>query len=328
MMNTSFSDLRGKLYNKKGVKDLSFLEPKNNKLVGITGIDPHSKKLTEIEQLMVQEEARKNLWYFLEHCVRIPSYDNDGTFDGFNINLTTFESLYALEKGANVYNMTPRQMHNSMAHCAYILWNLYKDPTTVFFTISNSKRNDEYLFEKIYMTLNMNLPDYMRLRYRDIEDRYRETCWYMNSIPEYGEDNESGYSTSDYRLKAGLKGRNVILMIEHYECLSKSMIDKIEKRIIYLQSIGIDNIQKIFVNTGLGMEKTYGRFRGDLYRSTLRKFDPETVIVNGCITKGDFLYVQNDYTELIPNPERWRAKMEEVLENDRNFIKRELEQRM
>lgn len=324
MMNKSFSDLRGKLYN-KGVKDLSFLEPRNKKLCGVDRIDPYSITLTDFEKEEIKAEARKNIWYFLEYCVRIPDHENK--LHPFNINLTTFESLYALEKGANVYNMTPRQMANTTAHCVYVIWNLYKDASTVFFAIGNSKTNDEYVFEKIY-EINRCLPDYMRLNYTDIIDRYKETFWFMNSIPEYGNEEESIVISHNYRLKAGLKGRNVLFLIEHYECFSKSLIDKIEKRLIYLKSIGIDNIQTMYVNSCLGIEKSYGRFRGDLYRTTLRHFDPKTVIVNNGITKGDFLYVQNDFSELVPDPENWKEKMKRIFENDEASIKREIYQRM
>lgn len=323
MMNKSFSDLRGKLYN-KGVKDLSFLEPKNKNLCGIDMIDPHSNDLTGFEKEEIKAEARKNLWYFLEYCVRIPNHEDK--LSPFNINLTTFESLYALEKGASVYDMTPRQMANTTAHCAYILWNLYKDISTIFFIMSNSKTNDEYVFEKIYQ-INRCLPDYMRLNYSDIIDRYKEAFWFMNSIPEYGDD-ETSVINNDYRLKAGLKGRNVLFLIEHYECFSKSLIDKIEKRLIYLKSIDIDNIQTMYVNSCLGMEKSYGRFRGDLYRTTLRHFDIETVIVNDGITKSDFLYVQNDFSELVHDPEKWKDEMKRIFQNDQVAIKREIEQRM
>ena len=314
MINESFADLRSKLET-KGIKDLECFKLNNHWL---TGVDPFDPKLAESTKLAIKQEAKNNFWYFIEYCVRVMSMGDDKAIP-FKINLTNFESLYALTENCNVYTVSPRQRGLSLSHCVYILWQCYRNQHFGFMTIGASKQVDEYLFDKITYDLNRWLPNYMKVDHYSIKDKKFNSGLLFTALEgfDYMQHNESYFCQINHYLS-----KINLIYLDGFECFSNGLIKKVIKLLNISKQLGYD-IQVAMVNTGIGRKDTLGRDLGDLYSSTLRHLEVED-LNEGRINPGEFLYVYNDYTELVDNPDIWLGHMSKIYEHNSEAINSEI----
>lgn len=300
MINESFANLRSKL-EAKGIKELECFKLNNKNLIGV---DPFNPELDDLTKSAIIEEAKNNYWYFAEHCIRIATI---GSSEGMRlpINLTTFESMYALNKGCNVYTVMPRQLCAIMSHCSYILWNCFKDPKFKFLAIGSSRKVDDYLFEKISFCINKYLPSYMRLDHYNLAERRINNRFLFNMVGRTNNSKELDGGELHFLNKIKL------VLVDNYETFSYNLTKKVNKLLKYMKELDI-SFQLIMTNTCIGKKGELARDIGDLYYSTLRHFNLND-LNSDMLNRGEFLYVYNDYSELVENPEEWFKYMCNVL---------------
>lgn len=107
-------------------KQLKLLGIKNNAFFltllnpELKGVDPYDPNITPLQAIMVVEECKLNIFYFLREVVRIPE-QGAGTVP-FRLDRGTLAAIYCFYNDQNFYLMKPRQTGKSVGICAMLAW--------------------------------------------------------------------------------------------------------------------------------------------------------------------------------------------------------------
>lgn len=116
--NQSFLNVH-KLLKDLGIKNHSeHLQLFNPKLLGV---DPHSPNIPENVRMMIDQEIRKNIWYYLREIVRVPMGDKVGYFD---LNIGSFTVTWLITRRQNFFYEISRQVGKTYLLTTILGWVL------------------------------------------------------------------------------------------------------------------------------------------------------------------------------------------------------------
>lgn len=125
--NSSFIEMRNYLKS-IGIQNNDFMlalfDP------GLAGVDPRASDLPMNLKFRIVEECRKNYWYFLRECVRIP--EQGGQVDGgtpYRLHRGNMAMNFLFTQNFNMFVELPRQHGKTTAAVARYLW-IYNFGTT------------------------------------------------------------------------------------------------------------------------------------------------------------------------------------------------------
>lgn len=167
--NKSYQQMINKLHS-LGIKNCSVHCRINNPKV--IGLNPFSKDLTEEEKEIIIGECSNNIFYFIGECVRIPYA---GSFERFELNLSTLASIWALDNGISSYTVTPILFNRDDYQNALAIWfTLFKDVSINYLR----KINPNITHTEILNTIQC-LPEYIK----DTEKIKNSIIRITNTVP-------------------------------------------------------------------------------------------------------------------------------------------------
>lgn len=295
-----------------GVDNVEYLTYIKNKNIEI--LDPFSPYLSDEEKVMIRMEALSNIWYFLSECVHVPVLN--GVYDDFKIQLTSFESICAAEKGLNVYNVSPRQQYGTMTWLSYLLWNILNDPDYKVALVGGNEKDSLFLREKL-IDLNGLLPNYIRMDYYELRHHIVDSSYLL-------------YQFSDNDCVDYLKSNQINPIIN----LNAIFFDDIENynSDLYLKVANIFKFAKdekvdtrIYTKTTIGEKDTCSRKAGDVISEQCPRLVPDLYNNDKISMKNRFfIYINNGYKMLMDDHETWFKEQSMMLDNDSDLINREI----
>lgn len=182
--------VNGRLYD-FGTSNLSFLQfAKDLKILNIenwyfcleifdfsiAGIDPHKKdprtgkcSLTEEQIHRIHIECRRNPWYYLRECVRIP---DPGNPDGvpYKANRGNIAQAWCFFHGIDSWLCLPRQQGKTQSALAAQAWGFsYGTTNTGFLFLNRSSQMAKENLQRFGEQIDL-LPEYMRFSWIEDED--------------------------------------------------------------------------------------------------------------------------------------------------------------
>lgn len=176
-------------------KQLEILGVRNNDFFLILlnprlqGVDPYDPNITPEVAIMVEEECRHNIFYYLREVIRIP--EQGAGLVPFELDRGTLAALYCFINDINFYLIKPRQTGKSVGICAFLSWAFkFGVSNGAFAFFANKDKNAKANLKRMKTYIN-NLPSYLAnmgtLTYDSSGKAVRKT----NNITRY-EEPQSG----------------------------------------------------------------------------------------------------------------------------------------
>lgn len=292
-------------------KKLDELKVKNNEFVldvldeRVLDIDPWSESLTLAEEMIVKNEAKNNLWYFLSEIVKIQSIGNHDPIP-FNINLANAKALYLAERDFNVYLSSQRQSYGTISFCAYILWKcLQEDPHYKFrysiFVMDGQTLT--FMFDR--MENLIKLPKYINYIKSTARMTFIDCREIVNQIA-----NNCAVPNIDF------------IFIDDFEYFRYNNINTINK-IVDARNKGIIETRFIF-KSSVGKKGYPGRRAADIIAMTGERFRNELFDAEELVHSNKMFYINESYKDIFDNPEEWYDEMCRVFNMDEEAIRHEV----
>ena len=115
--NTSFIDVQQQLES-LGIKNNAFHLILLNPM--LQGVDPHSDNLTNEQVMMIIQECKLNIFYYLREVVLVE--EQGGGLVHFRMDRGTLAALYCFYNNINFYLMKPRQTGKTVGVLAMLSW--------------------------------------------------------------------------------------------------------------------------------------------------------------------------------------------------------------
>lgn len=176
-------------------KQLEILGVRNNDFFLILlnprlqGVDPYDKNITPELAIMIEEECRHNIFYYLREVVRIPQ--QGAGMVPFELDRGTLAALYCFINDINFYLIKPRQTGKSVGICAFLSWAFkFGISNGAFAFFANKDKNAKANLKRMKTYIN-NLPSYLANMGTVTYDSNGKAVRKTNNITRY-EEPESG----------------------------------------------------------------------------------------------------------------------------------------
>jgi hypothetical protein len=208
--NESFLQM-SKLLKSRGVENNKFmLRLDNRKLIDI---DPYDENLTTEQKLMIIDECRHNVWYFLREVIKVRENNDDHRYH-FRLNLSTcaFIWLYSIQISSMI--QTPRQQFATLTLRALKFHTEYLS----VYEVNNDER---------YIDSRIVYPDYLiRVDMTDLRKIDKEIR-YINDFEE--------------RINIEVKNKNKTAD-DIFEILKSTILSDMQKSPIYINTVILHTI--------------------------------------------------------------------------------------
>lgn len=166
-----------------GIKNNDFFLLLLNPL--LQGVNPHDPNISPELAMMVVEECRQNIWYYLREVVRIPE-QGTGTVP-FQLDRGTLAAAYCFIHDINFYITKPRQTGKSVGLCVLMSWAFKFGITNGGFAFyANTEKNCKANLKRMKTYISL-LPSYMANMGTVVTDNTGKKKRKTNNIKSYEE---------------------------------------------------------------------------------------------------------------------------------------------
>lgn len=151
----------------------------------LQGVDPYSPDLTSTQIMMIIQECKLNMYYYLREVVRIE--ETGGKLIRFKMDRGTLAASYHFANNINFYLMKPRQTGKTVGINAMLSWAFKFGAANSDFMFC---ANDEGVTKKNLRgmrTILRNLPSYMVKMGTEVKDALGKTRRKTDNIKTYSE---------------------------------------------------------------------------------------------------------------------------------------------
>ena len=139
----------------------------------LQGIDPHSKDLTANQIMMIIQECKLNMFYYLREVVRIE--ESGGKTIPFRMDRGTLAACYHFANNINYYLMKPRETGKTVGVNAMLSWAFKFGATNGSFMFSANEESVTKKNLRGMRTILRNLPPYMVKMGTEVTDALGKT---------------------------------------------------------------------------------------------------------------------------------------------------------
>lgn len=180
--NKSFLNVQKQL-EINGVKNNAFHLILLNPL--LQGVDPYDENLTLEQVMMIIQECKLNLWYYLREVVRIE--EDGGNIVHFRMDRGTLASTYCFFNNINHYLMKPRQTGKTVGICAELSWAFKFRAVNSGFLFGNYKPEMSVKNLRTMKNVIKSLPGYMANAGTEDVDNSGKTIRKTDNVKTYSE---------------------------------------------------------------------------------------------------------------------------------------------
>lgn len=178
-------------------KQLELLGIRNNEFFllllnpRLQGVNPYDKNISPEVAIMVEEECRHNIFYYLREVLMVPQ--QGAGLVPFELDRGTLAALYCFINDINFYLIKPRQTGKSVGICAFLSWAFKFGVTNGQFAFFANKDKNSKANLKRMKTYIGSLPSYLANMGTITRDSSGHAVRKTNNITKY-EEPKSGNS--------------------------------------------------------------------------------------------------------------------------------------
>lgn len=258
--NQSFLDVAKQL-ELLGIKHNKFHLVLLNPL--LQGVDPHSDDLTNEEVMMIIQECKLNIFYYLREVVLIE--EQGGQLVHFRMDRGTLAALYCFHNNINFYLQKPRQTGKTVGVLAMLSWAFkFSGPNSdMLFACYRPELAKKNL--KGMKTILNNLPPYMSKMGTTAVDKGGKTIRRKNNVTEYmepGQNNSARIAQSAATEEAAdTVGRGYT---QTYQYFDEAEFTRYIGTIVKVSGMAFNTASRNAANNGSGYCRIFTTTPGDL----------------------------------------------------------------
>ena len=301
--NKSFLNVQKQL-ELNGVKNNAFHLILLNPL--LQGVDPYDENLTFEQVMMIMQECKLNLFYYLREVVRIE--EDGGAIVHFRMDRGTLASTYCFINNINHYLMKPRQTGKTVGICAELSWAFKYRAVNSGFLFGNYKPEMSVKNLRTMKNILKSLPGYMANAGTESVDNAGKTIRKTDNVKTYsepGSNNMAMIAGSANTLDAAeTVGRGYT---QAYQYLDEAEFIKFIDIIVKVSGMSFNTASANAEKNGSGYCRIFSTTPGDLGNDKTCKRAME--IVNDSIVWNEQFYDMpvNEFKELIRRRSKFRV---------------------
>ena len=307
----------------------------------LQGVDPYDPNLTPTQVMMIIQECKLNMFYYLREVVRI--VEDGGNIVHFRMDRGTLAAAYCFYNNINFYLMKPRQTGKTVGICAMLSWAFKFSGPNSSFMFANYKEAMSKKNLRTMKTIIESLPSYISNAGTVSIDSSGKTIRKTNNVMTYSEPASGNMamvaSTASTEDAAETVGRGYT---QAYQYFDESEFLKFIDIIVKVSGMAFNTASMNAEKNGSGYCRIFTTTPGDLGNKKAcqramelvndampwdeRFYDEDiTELKKTLKDKSNFriMYIEYDYKQL-GYSEEWFINACANVGNDVNKIKREI----